>query len=64
MNVRAEVCSRKAVECRRAALAAPDPNIRRMYLDLAKQWKELSEHAVAIEQHGRSGLIPSAIEEQ
>jgi hypothetical protein len=51
----AEACRRKAIECQRATLAAR-PNIRQMYLDLAKQWKELAEHAVAIERHRRSGL--------
>ena len=45
------------VECQRAALSAPDPDIRQMYLDLAKQWKELAEHAVAIERHRRRGLF-------
>jgi hypothetical protein len=30
-----------------------------MYLDLAKQMEELAEHAVAIQRHRRSGLIPS-----
>ena len=45
MSERIEACRRKAIECQRAALAAPDPNIRQMYLDLAKQWKELAEHA-------------------
>jgi hypothetical protein len=48
MNERAEACRRRAVECQRAVLAAPDPNIRQMYLDLAKQWRELAEYAVAI----------------
>ena len=42
----------------------PDPDIRQMYLDLAKQWKELAVQAVAIEGHRRSGLIPRPIEEQ
>ncbi len=55
---------KKAVECQRAALAAPGLDVRQMYLDLAKQWKELAEHAVAIERHRRSGLIPKFVEEQ
>jgi hypothetical protein len=35
-----------------------------MYLELAKQWKEVVEHAVAIERHRRSGLIPTPVEGQ
>ena len=58
MSERIEACGRKAIECQRAALAAPDPNIRQMYLDLAKQWKELADYALATERHRRSGLIP------
>ena len=58
MSERADACRRKVVECQRAALAAPDPNIRQMYLDLATQWKELAEYAVAIEGHRGNGLIP------
>jgi hypothetical protein len=46
-----------------APTSRPRPNIRQMYLDLAKQWKELAEHAVAIERHRRSGLITMPIEE-
>jgi hypothetical protein len=49
MSERAEACRKKATECQRAALAASDPNIRQMYFDLAKQWKELTEQALAIE---------------
>ncbi len=42
----------------------PHADIRQMYLHLAKQWKELAEHAVAIERHRRSEPIPRFVEEQ
>ena len=63
INERIQACRRKAIECQRCALAAPDHDIRQMYLDLAKQWKELAEYAVAIERHRRKKLIPRPIEE-
>ncbi len=40
-------------------LAAPGADTGQMYLDLAKQWKELAECALAIERHRRSELVPS-----
>ena len=57
MSERIEACRRKAIECQRAALAAPDPNIRQMYLDLAKQWKELAEHAARLSGTDAVGLF-------
>ncbi len=51
-----------------SASVPPSPpqasDIRQDVLGLAKQWKELAEHAVAIERHRRSGLIPKFVEEQ
>jgi hypothetical protein len=43
MSKRAETCRKKVAECQRLAMAASDPAIRQMYLDLAQQWRELAE---------------------
>ena len=45
MSERVEVCRKKVTECQRLAMAASDPAIRQVYLDLAQQWRELAEHA-------------------
>jgi hypothetical protein len=45
MSERVEVCRKKVTECQRLAMAASDPAIRQLYLDLAQQWRELAEHA-------------------
>jgi hypothetical protein len=45
MSERAEACKKKVTECQRLAMAASDPAIRQMYLDLAQQWRELAEQA-------------------
>jgi hypothetical protein len=37
--------SERAEVCRKLAMAASDPAIRQVYLDLAQQWRELAEHA-------------------
>jgi hypothetical protein len=45
MSDRAETCKNKAGECHRCAVAAHDIAVRKMYLDLARQWRELGEQA-------------------
>jgi hypothetical protein len=45
MSERAEVCRKKATECQRLAMAASDPAIRQVYLDLTQQWRELADQA-------------------
>ena len=45
MSERAEACRKKVTECQRLAMAASDPAIRQMYLDIAQQWRELAEQA-------------------
>jgi hypothetical protein len=36
-------------ECQRLAKATSDTAIRQMYLDLARQWHDLAEHAEQLE---------------
>jgi len=45
MNPQAEACRRKALEYERAAEFAADAPVRRMYLDLARQWHDWAEQA-------------------
>jgi hypothetical protein len=45
MDERAEACRKKAMECERMAMASSDAALRFMYLDLAKQWREMAEQA-------------------
>jgi hypothetical protein len=45
MSERAEAYRKKVTECQRLAMAASDTTIRRIYLDLAQQWREPAEQA-------------------
>jgi hypothetical protein len=45
MNQHAEACLRNALEYERAAELAADALVRRMYLDLARQWRDWAEQA-------------------
>ncbi len=45
MNLRTEECRRRAAECARKALCAPDEEVRRTFAELAEQWRMLAEHA-------------------
>jgi hypothetical protein len=45
MNPPAEACRRKALEYEWAAEFAADAPVRRMYLDLARQWHDWAEQA-------------------
>jgi hypothetical protein len=45
MNRQAEACLRMALKYERAAEFAADAPVRRMYLDLARQWHDWAEQA-------------------
>ena len=49
MSERAEVCRKRMEECQRLAKATSDTAVRQMYLDLARQWHDLAEHAEQLE---------------
>ena len=46
-------CRQHAADCDRHAVLSADGNIRRQYLDLAKQWRDMAEQLEAMEQFQR-----------
>jgi hypothetical protein len=50
MSERVDACRRHAAECERAAIIATDTAVRLMYLDLARQWREMAQQAVELEE--------------
>jgi hypothetical protein len=49
MTSRASSCRERAEQCERAASRVVDEEIRRAYLDLAKQWRQMADHSEEIE---------------
>jgi hypothetical protein len=49
MNEQIEACRRRALECERAATLARDVPGHLMYLELARQWRDMAEHVEALE---------------
>ena len=53
MASRIGTCRQHAADCDRHAVLSADGNIRRQYLDLAKQWRDMAEQLEAMEQFQR-----------
>jgi hypothetical protein len=51
MEVRAEECRRRAAECAEKALCQADPEVRRIFVELAEQWRALAEQAEFLRQY-------------
>jgi hypothetical protein len=49
MNYRASACRKKALQCEGAAKVAADPDARRVYRDVARQWRDRAEHTEELE---------------
>jgi hypothetical protein len=47
---RAEACRRNAEQCERTAVLATDEGARRIYTELARQWRERAERAEVLQQ--------------
>jgi hypothetical protein len=50
MKSRSENCREKADECERAAARVSDPQIRASYCQMSRQWHEMAERQLAIDE--------------
>jgi hypothetical protein len=51
------LCRKKASDCRRVALTTEDPKVRRVYLQLAKLWREKAEVLEVGEPSSGGGVV-------
>jgi hypothetical protein len=63
MNHRASACRRKALQCELAAKVATDADARRVYIDVARQWRDRAEHTEELERHTRASRTVNAGEQ-
>jgi hypothetical protein len=57
MTSRIDICKQHAADCDRHALLSADQDIRRQYLDLAKQWRDMADTLEEIERLQRSARL-------
>jgi hypothetical protein len=54
MSEHAEHCRKKAAECERLAMLVTQDHLRKMYLDLARQWREMAQEAEILDRAARN----------
>ena len=52
-----DLCRKKASDCQRTALTTEDPRARRVYLQLAKLWREMANMREAGEPSNEGGVV-------
>jgi hypothetical protein len=64
MNYRASARRKKALQCERAAKIATDADARRVYLDVARQWRDRAQHTEELERHTSASRTESNASQQ